>query len=1685
MKHSLVTHVHPAKEPPAGAPGRRGCWVLLLVHCILVCGPLPSLRAQSAAGTALQFDGVDDYVSISSSGSLNPFPLTIMGWLRSGPPRPEGGLVSKYVANSFNGYQVYAQQGTLHAWYFRSATDYVWDGARGLDGGSINYGQPTHFAFAVDTNGARLYMNGVLRDSRPWTGSPGPSSTTQELRLGRYGTSFYQGELDEVSIWGVALPSNAIAGAMHRRLETNEPGLLAYWRFNEGSGGTLTDLVPQQAGDNRGTLLGNPGWNASSALISPVVLTLGMTSQSLAGANVTGEVATHGQASAAWFEWGTNSSLGSSTPPVALGGSASPTAVQATLSGLAQGRTYQYRLVATNTNGRADGAIQSFTQPTYPAPPGSPPLRSTYYNGDAASFVAYEPRPEWDSSVPMTIEAWIYRHDASRCETILSHDWPGSYWFGLCPGLRFYRGTNFAEVAVPIPAFKWTHVAVSYDGAVARFHVNGDYVGARSLGHAGSGKLRTLRVGHTGTPPGPIANVFRGSLDEIRLWAGARTTAEIRDGMHSELRTQPGLVGVWPRGGRFEEVNGWVGVAGSSIREEIFGMMPRDLVVPRAALPPVADGQINLTGEYLGADQLVLRYPDDPTAIDAVAYFVHTDEDLFVGVTRQRRNLAGWNETNTWLGLFLDRTYDRPALADSAQVQMLAFQDYVASHRYWLHGDGGGGFAGCFTNGAGGPAPCTPTNLWQIGEALCGDDVNPPPPCTEFRVARAWLGSWDEFDGVALGHFGTTPFADQQFAPEDGFPDSPATWLTMSYGNGSASVPRVRWSGRVLETPDDPAAVPGHRVTLSCGGANYSQSTDASGRFSFDVPMPTGLVVFAQADLVTYGRYALPRVSSSGYQPQFVLTNSIRYPGLPANTSAFTLASVDFYTRRPPPAAGIVSASPSSNVMCGMAVRQGGIGGPGQEVTLTGTNLHQEMEFFLAPVTATYPNSPAAWTLIPAAVESLDPGGTWVKVRAPFMPEHVRQHTNGAFIPSFSASWRWVAHDSWFRQGRVEYSFTGAFSISRPPYPVLHGFSFKNDQTFPGLEEFLAGYGRSAYICLDPIGDCDAMVPDPLYWILWYAVHFVVIAKSEGSCVGMSGTAMELFNGLESTTTYDPLALTANGMANPGLPPEWDTSNRGGIYTRPPLPKDIWSRIRMNHGAQTSAEYLIHVISQLDVDVISAEFGGDPVARIPGLSAGTTSQTVCMVQGLEGGHCVAPYYVERNFAGDPNRTRIRVYDNNVPCAQGASADAACVTNQYIEIDHGANQYHFRALDWNGTALFTIPRRLYTDRRTAPGLYDFATALGTFLVVVAGGADAHLSAPTGQEWGWRADGTFVHSLPGVRAVPMLGSPTNRTRSIPLLFPASNSIPEITVHQRGTNAHLFHAAAGGTMLQLDCASGQPGLSNRIRLSAVSNRLSSFRFIPEAAASNFTPRIGFQLATNASAVFQWMGLSGEAGRTQEFRALPDRRAVEYRNDTGRPSTHHLRVDAVDGASSNLTCAVFGPFTVPAGAIHGLVLQDWPRGRQARSELDLDADGTPDQVTTVSGIELDSDGDGMPDAWEILHQLNPMAADCDDGAEADVDGDGISNLGEYLSDTHPRDPTSALRVGVTVLPGHRVRLSWHAVPGRRYEVQYAEDLWHIFHPVAGVGFPRTATAIEETFEEALPADELRTRFYRVRLVP
>ena len=124
-----------------------------------------------------------------------------------------------------------------------------------------------------------------------------------------------------------------------------------------------------------------------------------------------------------------------------------------------------------------------------------------------------------------------------------------------------------------------------------------------------------------------------------------------------------------------------------------------------------------------------------------------------------------------------------------------------------------------------------------------------------------------------------------------------------------------------------------------------------------------------------------------------------------------------------------------------------------------------------------------------------------------------------------------------------------------------------------------------------------------------------------------------------------------------------------------------------------------------------------------------------------------------------------------------------------------------------------------------------------------------------------------------------------------------------------------------------------------------------------------------------------------------------------------------------------------------------------------------------------VDSDGDGMDDAWETA-----MFGDLSHDGTGDTDGDGVSDLVEYKTGTNPMDAASRLSAAAAVLPGSdQAAITWEAVPGRSYHLEYKNDLseatWRVV-PAGVMVNGSKAICVDNTVAVS------SQRFYRVTLV-
>jgi hypothetical protein len=230
----------------------------------LVNGPL---RTAGRIGQALRFDGANDYVTVAHAAPLNAFPLTVSAWFKTASTTGIVGIVNKYAAGSYNGFNIFLNGGALCAWYLRSTTNYAYDGG-GCTLRTTGYNDDRwhHVAYVVDATGARLFVDGTQRGTQPWTGTPGAPTTTQALRLAHYpgangGASYFPGSIDDVRLYNRALSSGEISSLA--AASTPPPsGVVVQWPADSSAVAVFDGI------DDEATIAHAPAQNAYPITVS-------------------------------------------------------------------------------------------------------------------------------------------------------------------------------------------------------------------------------------------------------------------------------------------------------------------------------------------------------------------------------------------------------------------------------------------------------------------------------------------------------------------------------------------------------------------------------------------------------------------------------------------------------------------------------------------------------------------------------------------------------------------------------------------------------------------------------------------------------------------------------------------------------------------------------------------------------------------------------------------------------------------------------------------------------------------------------------------------------------------------------------------------------------------------------------------------------------------------------------------------------------------------------------------------------------------------------------------------------------------------------------------------------------------------------------------------------------------------
>ena len=531
------------------------------------------ITASTSPASALNFDGVDDFVDIGGSFTQQAF--TAEMWLNPASTQtPFANIIDNNHSN-FQNWTVEQSSSTNNTYSF------ICGQPAGLT--SVNFSLTAnawqHLAVVKSLTDMKVYVNGILIATAPWTGTI--NYTSQFLRLGKWGGATprnWNGSMDELRLWSTVRTQCEIQTYMNCEIPTTSPGLIANYHFNEGipsGSNTAVITLTDAAGSYPGTLTNFALTGAASNWINPgpfangystTIVPTGTMTVSGNGNNVPQGTAT---STNNFTDFSTNTSrtfviqnpglgpvyINSGSFSGANASSFSLTTLPSTV--IAGSGTSNFVISFTPTAVGSQSAILTINSsdcanPNYSfvitASTSPASALNLSGSGEFVSLPGSATVPIGNS--PYTIEAWIKPNNFANYGII---GW-GNY--GTTNQVNAFRmGTGGAlinywwgnDLGVSVPTLTngaWNHVAATFDGITRSIYVDGILAGSDNpTGHSVPNN-NNLKIGVTCTTScsgGP--EFFNGSMDELRVWNVGRSQCQILQFMNCEIpTTAPGLV---------------------------------------------------------------------------------------------------------------------------------------------------------------------------------------------------------------------------------------------------------------------------------------------------------------------------------------------------------------------------------------------------------------------------------------------------------------------------------------------------------------------------------------------------------------------------------------------------------------------------------------------------------------------------------------------------------------------------------------------------------------------------------------------------------------------------------------------------------------------------------------------------------------------------------------------------------------------------------------------------------------------------------------------------------------------------------------------------------------------------------------------------------------------------------------
>ena len=220
-----------------------------------------NMDVKSTVEYMLTFDGQNDFITCPN-GIVAPS-YTKEAWVKLAEPILPGNNILSGIHHAF-----YLPHGWLQAGH-----NGQWAQVKDANVSPANIWFHAAVTYDSQTQVMCLYRDGRLVSQASNVPPFNPSDST--LQIGSIQSSyFFKGQIAEARVWNKALSQAEIQSNLSRRLVGNEPGLVAYWPLNEGSGAmpAASEAIANDKTKNvhHATIQGNPSWEVSTLFLTPV-----------------------------------------------------------------------------------------------------------------------------------------------------------------------------------------------------------------------------------------------------------------------------------------------------------------------------------------------------------------------------------------------------------------------------------------------------------------------------------------------------------------------------------------------------------------------------------------------------------------------------------------------------------------------------------------------------------------------------------------------------------------------------------------------------------------------------------------------------------------------------------------------------------------------------------------------------------------------------------------------------------------------------------------------------------------------------------------------------------------------------------------------------------------------------------------------------------------------------------------------------------------------------------------------------------------------------------------------------------------------------------------------------------------------------------------------------------------------